>query len=96
MKEQLKKQDMVAGKEYKGYAWRNEYNEFFFRPCAVGSRAGRIKKICEDDDYGMSTTKDYVLIRIRMKKTDKGYANYIAVLGKIVDKLIQAFIKYEI
>ncbi len=32
MKEQLKKQDMVVGKQYKGYAWRNEYGEFFFRP----------------------------------------------------------------
>ena len=36
MKEQLKKQDMVVGKQYKGYAWRNEYGEFFFRPSAVG------------------------------------------------------------
>ena len=41
MKEQLKKQDMVVGKQYKGYAWRNEYGEFFFRPSAVGSRAGQ-------------------------------------------------------
>ena len=38
MKEQLKKQDMVVGKQYKGYAWRNEYGEFFFRPSAVGDR----------------------------------------------------------
>ena len=44
MKEQLKKQDMVVGKQYKGYAWRNEYGEFFFRPSAVGSRAGHKQK----------------------------------------------------
>ena len=31
MKEQLKKQDMVVGKQYKGYAWRNEYGEFLSR-----------------------------------------------------------------
>ena len=54
MKEQLKKQDMVVGKQYKGYAWRNEYGEFFFRPSAVGSRAGQKMKICEENDYSQS------------------------------------------
>lgn len=96
MKEQLKKQDMVVGKEYKGYAWRNEYGEFFFRPAAVGSRAGRIKRICESDDYGVATTNDHVLIRIKMQRSKEGATKYISALGKIVDKLIQVFIKYEI
>lgn len=96
MKEQLQKQDMVVGKEYKGYAWRNEYGEFFFRPAAVGSRAGRLRKICEADDYGVATTKENVLIRIRLEKNSKGATAYISALGKIVDKLIQVFLKYEI
>lgn len=96
MKEQLQKQDMVVGKEYKGYAWRNDYGEFFFRPAAVGSRAGRIRKICEDDDCGVATTKDNVLIRIKLEKSSRGATAYISALGKIVDKLIQVFLKYEI
>ena len=87
---------MIAGKQYKGYGWRNEYNEFFFRPSAVGSRAGRIKKVCEDDDYSLSTTNECVLIRIKLPKTKSGATTYIAALGKVVDKLINAFMKYDI
>ena len=96
MKEQLQKSDMVVGKEYKGYAWRNEYGEFFFRPAAVGSRSGRIRKIVEEDDYGVATTKDHVLIRIKFEKVSGGPAKYIATLGSIVNKLINVFMKYEI
>ena len=96
MKEQLQKQDMVVGKEYRGYAWRNEYGEFFFRPSAVGSRAGRIKKICEGDDYGLASTKDCILIRVKLAKQKQGAMAYISALSKVVDKLIQAFMKYEI
>lgn len=96
MKEQLQKQDMVAGKEYKGYGWRNEYNEFFFRPAAVGSRAGRVKKVCEDEDFSLATTKDHILIRVKLVKIEGGATKYISALSKIVDKLIKAFMKYEI
>ena len=96
MAEQLQKTDMVVGKEYKGYAWRNEYGEFFFRPAAEGSRAGRIKKICSDDDYTLSTTRDNVFIHIRLGKSTQGAIAYIRALGKIVDKLIKVFYKYEI
>lgn len=96
MKEQLKELDMVAGKEYKGYGWRNSYGEFFFRPCAVGSRAGRLKKVCEDSDYGLATTKEYVLIRIKLPRQKNGPMAYVSALTKVVDKLLQAFLKYEI
>ena len=96
MKEQLKKQDMVVGKQYKGYAWRNEYGEFFFRPSAVGSRAGQQKKVCEDNNYILSTTKDLVLIHIRIPKMDGGATEYIKQLTAVVNKLIAAFFKYEI
>lgn len=96
MKEQLQKQDMVVGKEYKGYAWRNEYGEFFFRPAAVGSRAGRLKKIIEAEEYGVATTKDFVLIRIKMPKVNGGATAYISALGKVVTKLINVFMKYDI
>lgn len=96
MKEQLQKQDMVVGKQYKGYAWRNEYGEFFFRPSAVGSRAGQTKKICEDEDYILSTTKELVLIHIRFPKTTGGAKEYIKSLTAVVNKLIAAFFKYAI
>lgn len=96
MKEQLKKQDMVVGKEYKGYAWRNDYGEFFFRPCAVGSRAGQKKKICEDDDFILSSTKELVLVHIRIPRATGGATEYIKLLTAVVNKLIAAFFKYEI
>ena len=96
MKEQLQKTDMVVGKEYKGYAWRNEYGEFFFRPAAEGSRAGRIKKICAEEDFTLSTTKENVVIHIRLSKSSQGALAYVSALGKIVDKLIKVFYKYEI
>ena len=96
MKEQLQKQDMVVGKEYKGYAWRNEYGEFFFRPAAEGSRAGRIKKICAEHDFTLSTTRENIFVHIRLAKSTQGALAYVSALGKIVDKLIKVFYKYEI
>ena len=96
MKEQLKKQDMVVGKEYKGYAWVNDYMEIHFRPAAVGSRAGRIKKICEEEDYALTETKNFVQVHIRIPKTKDGAAAYVKALTAVVNKLITAFMKYEI
>jgi hypothetical protein len=97
MKPQLKKQDMVVGKEYKGYAWRNEYGEFFFRPSAVGSRAGRLNKICEEEDFSLNTTTNLVLIHIKLPRLTNGKCtDYIKALGAVSTKLINAFMKYEI
>lgn len=96
MKEQLVKQDMVVGKEYKGYAWLNEYMEIFFRPAAVGSRAGRIKKIVEKENYTVSGSKKYVFIHIRIPKASDGAMGYIRFLGNIYTELIKVFTKYEI
>ena len=93
MKEQLKKQDMVVGKQYKGYAWRNEYGEFFFRPSAVG---GQTKRVCEEDNYILSTTKELVLIHIRLPKVKGGATGYIKALTAVVNKLIAAFFKYDL
>ena len=95
MKEQLKKQDMVVGKQYKGYAWRNEYGEFFFRPSAVGSRAGQKMKICEENDYSLSTTKELVLVYIKIPRCEGGPTAYIKALTGVVNKLIAAFMRYE-
>lgn len=95
MKVQLKKQEMVVGKEYKGYAWRNEYGEFFFRPYAEGSRAGRVKKICEGPNYSVSTTSESVIVHMRLKKVE-GRSYYVQALGNILNELINVFLKYEI
>ena len=96
MNEPLKKQDMVVGKEYKGYAWVNDYMEIHFRPSAVGSRAGRIKKICEEEDYALSESKNFVLISIKLPKTKEGRTGYLKYLTAVVNKLIAAFMRYEI
>lgn len=96
MKEPLKKQDMVVGKEYKGYAWVNDFMEIHFRPAAVGSRAGRVKKICEEQDFALSETKNFVQVYIRLPKQEGGATAYIKALTGAVNKLIAAFMKYEI
>lgn len=95
MKETLKKQDMQVGKEYKGYAWRNEYGEFFFRPAAEGSRAGRVKKVCEGPNYVVSTTRESVIIHMKLKKV-QGRMLYVHALGNMLNELINVFLKYEI
>lgn len=95
MKETLKKQEMQVGKEYKGYAWRNEYGEFFFRPVAEGSRAGRVKKVCEGANYVVSTTRESVIIHMKFKKVTGKYL-YVHVLGNILNELVNVFMKYEI
>lgn len=95
MKEQLHKIDMVVGKEYKGYAWRNEYGEFFFRPAAEGSRAGRINKVYEESEFSISQSEKNIMIHIKMPKTKDGVSAYVRALSKIVDKLISVFLKYE-
>ena len=87
---------MVVGKEYKGYAWVNDFMEIHFRPAAVGSRAGRIKKICEEEDYALSETKNFVQVYIRLPKKEGGAKTYIKALSNVVNKLIAAFMKYEI
>lgn len=95
MKEPLKKQEMVVGKEYKGYAWRNEYGEFFFRPSAEGSRAGRVKKVCEGQNFSVSTTRESVILHVRIaRKDDRMFL--IRVLGDIFKDVINVFLKYEI
>lgn len=96
MKEQIVKQDMVVGKEYKGYAWVNEYMEIFFRPAAVGSRAGRITKIVEKENYTVSNSKKYVFIHIRIPKTGDGSNGCVKFLGNIYAELIKVFFKYAI
>ena len=95
MKEPLKKQEMVVGKEYKGYAWRNEYGEFFFRPYAEGSRAGRVKKICEGPNYTVSATSESVIVHMKLKKVEKKMS-YVQLIGNILNELINVFLKYEI
>lgn len=87
---------MVVGKEYKGYAWRNEYGEFFFRPYAEGSRAGRVKKICEGPNYSVSTTRESVIVHMRLKRVERGKLSYVQLLGNILNELIEVFLKYEI
>lgn len=95
MAEQLQKIDMVVGKEYKGYAWRNEYGEFFFRPAAEGSRAGRINKVYEESDFSVFQSQKLIMVHIKISKTNDGVSSYVRALSKIVDKLISVFFKYE-
>ena len=95
MKGKLKPCEMTPGKEYKGYGWRNEYGEFFFRPAAIGSRAGRIKKIVEDEDFTLSTSNKHIFVKLVFPRAE-GSTNILSGFSKVVNKIIAALMKYEI
>lgn len=59
---------MEVGRRYLGYGYINEYGQFDFTPQQKGSQAGREKVVFTDSDYTISTTKNYVLIKMRIPK----------------------------
>lgn len=65
-----KKMEMVAGKRYLGYGWRNEFGEFMFEPSKVGSREGEKKLIKSGDNYTISETKNLVIVHLRLEKSE--------------------------
>jgi hypothetical protein len=53
-------------------------------------------KICEENDYSLSTTKELVLVYIMIPRCQGGPTAYIKALTGVVNKLIAAFMRYEI
>ena len=59
---------MVPGKRYRGYGFLNEFREFCFEPEAVGSQADRIKQVAQKEGVTMSYSKQYILLRVKLKR----------------------------
>lgn len=68
----MKKQkiELEPGKRYKGYALVNEYGEFEFYPEQKGSRQGQFKTVKETESYVLSTTKNLVVVHLRLPKSN--------------------------
>lgn len=89
----MQKIDLEPGKKYKGYACINEYGEMQFTPEQTGSRKGKIKLVKETESYVLSTSKNLVMIHLRLPKSN-GLA-LIKHLMAAVNNLINDVKTYE-
>lgn len=89
-----KKLNLEPGQKYRGYGILNEYGEFEFIPEETGSRLGQVKKLTSGDGYDVSTTKKYVIMHIKVKKS-KTSLEMMRNLLRITDKLIEIVRTYE-
>lgn len=91
MKQKL---EMPIGVKVPGYGILNEYGEFEFLPSQVGSRKGQTKLIKEDVDYTLSSTKNYLIVHMRIAR-----GNVMTIMKsylRIVDKVLSVMREYEI
>ena len=65
MDKKFKKEEMVPGKRYRGYAYLNEYKQFCFDPEMTGSQAGRETIILSKEDVTISKTKNYLMVKVK-------------------------------
>lgn len=94
MGNQKKQLQMVAGQKYRGYGLLNEYGEFEFIPEDKGAREGVIKKVTIGNGYEVSTTKKYILFRIKIERSGDMVTRLSELLKK-VDNLIKVIKEYE-
>lgn len=82
-----------TGVKYSGYGVLNEFGEWTFTPSQVGSRKGRKKFVCGDNDYTVYTTNKKVIIHLSMDRADR--YGLINIFLKFVDKLLNVFKDYD-
>lgn len=85
--------DVQVGVKYSGYGVLNEFGEWNFIPSQVGSRKGRKKFVCGDNDYTIYTTNKKVLVHISFEKGDR--MTILQNFLKITDRLLRAFKDYD-
>lgn len=87
------RKDIEVGVKYSGYGVLNEFGEWTFIPSQIGSRKGRKKFVCGDNDYTVYTTNKKVLIHVSLNR-DERFALIKGFL-KIMDRLLAVFKDYE-
>lgn len=85
--------DVQIGVKYSGYGVLNEFGEWNFIPSQVGSRKGRKKFVCGDNDYTVYTTNKKVLVHMSLERADR--FGVIKCFLKIVDRLLNTFREYD-
>lgn len=84
------KLNMEPGQKYKGYGLLNEFGEFEFIPEETGSRAGSIKLVKQGDGYQLSTTKNYVVIHIKIGRGSSvmdRMREYMSIVNQVLSDL---------
>lgn len=85
--------EITPGVKYSGYGVLNEYGEWSFIPSQVGSRKGRKKFICGDNDYTIYTTSNKVIVHMSFGRGER--ISVISKFCKLVDKCLLAFKDYD-
>lgn len=87
------KVEMVPGVKYPGFGCLNEFGEFEFIPSQVGSRKGVVKLVKEEKDFTVSTTKNLVIVHLRIPRT-RGLSLLSSFLRSI-DKVLLVLRSYD-
>lgn len=91
----MKKIQLQPGKRYKGYAVLNEYGEINFTPSQVGSKPDMKKIVCEEDDFTVYETKNFIITSIKIPKEMDFFKRVVKFLN-ISEQIVSKFRKYEI
>lgn len=84
---------MVPGVKYPGFGCLNEFGEFEFIPSQVGSRKGVVKLVKEEKDFTVSTTKNLVIVHLRIPRT-RGL-NLLSSFLRAIDKVLLVLRSYD-
>lgn len=87
------RREIEIGVKYSGYGVLNEFGEWSFVPSQVGSRKGRKKFVCGDNDYTIYTTNKKILIHVSLERNER--LSLISAFCRIVDRLLTAFKDYD-
>lgn len=93
MSSEKQRMDVQVGVKYSGYGVLNEFGEWTFIPSQVGSRKGRKKFVCGDNDYTIYTTNKKVLVHISFERGER--MEILQSFLRITDRLLTAFKNYD-
>lgn len=89
------KEQMIAGKRYRGYGFINEYKEFCFEPEDTGAHAGRETCICARDGVKVSETRNLIIVKFNLEK-QKDKVAYFKELTRCYNTISKILQEYEI
>ena len=90
----MKKLDMVVGKRYKGYGYKNEYGEFFFTPQQVGAHEGQVKLVTHGDDFTVKTSRNWIIFNFKLSRS-RSVRELLTGLTRMTDQFIRVIMNYE-
>lgn len=89
----IEKKKLEVGVKYRGYGTLNEFGEFEFTPEDTGAKAGSVKQVTSGQGYSVSTSKQYVLVHLKVKRNQEKMDRMRDLLS-ITNILINIFRKY--